>query len=85
MTFEQFRKAKPLVDRIDQLTKKIEDLKMELNAIDSSKGNKVLITNYTGTFELYPNKDPLMKFLQNEASLLEAEKERLTEELAGIG
>ena len=85
MTFEQFRKAKPLVDRMDQIAKRIEDLNMELNAIDSSKGNKVLITNYTGTFELYPNKDPLMKLLQDEASLLVAEKERLAEELAAIG
>lgn len=85
MTIEQFRKAKPLVDSMDRIVKRIEDLNMELNAIDRSKGNKVLITNYTGTFELYPNKDPLMKFLQDEASLLVAEKERLAEELAAIG
>lgn len=84
MTIEQFYRAKAIVDGMERVTKKIKDLKEELGTVGDAKTNKVLIVNYVGTFEFYPDKGRLARFLQEEISALESEKVRLAKDLEEI-
>lgn len=84
MTIEQFYGAKAIVDGMERATKKIQDLKEELGTVGDARENKVLIVNHVGSFEFYPDKGRLARFLQEEISALESEKVRLAKDLEEI-